>query len=113
MFLMDENMAKMKKLHEDVWSRNKIIQKDPSIDEKTPAAKCEVEIDEEELFANYVTLQIHMMDDDEFIELALGKEAVDGQPGIKANLIRARQLTSTLAKANNLKQGKGISAQCT
>ena len=51
------------------------------------------------------------MDDDEFVELALGKEAVDGQPGIKANLIRARQLTSTLAKANNLKQGKGISAQ--
>ena len=113
MFLMDENMAKMKKLHEDVWPRNKIIQKNPSIDEKTPAAKCEVEIDEEELFANYVTLQIHMMDDDEFIELALGKEAVDGQPGIKANLIRARQLTSALAKANNLKQGKGISAQCT
>ena len=113
MFLTDENMAKMKKLHEDVWSRNKIIQKDPSIDEKTPASECEVEIDEEELFANYVTLQIHMMDDDEFVKLALGKEAVDGQPGIKANLIRARQLTSALAKANNLKQGKGISAQCT
>ena len=112
MFLTDENMAKMK-LHEDVWSRNKIIQKDPSIDEKTPAGEHEVEIDEEELFMNYVTLQIHMMDDDEFIELALGKEAVDGQPSIKANLIRARQLTSTLAKANNLKQGKGISAQCT
>ena len=54
-----------------------------------------------------------MMDDDEFVELALGKEAVDGQPGIKANLIRARQLTSVLAKANNLKQGKGISGQCT
>ena len=87
MFLTDENMAKMKKLHEDVWSRNKIIQKDPSIDEKTPAGKCEVEIDEEELFANYVTLQIHMMDDDEFIKLALGKEAVDGQPSIKANLV--------------------------
>ena len=113
MFLMDENMAKMKKLHENVWSRNKIIQKDPSIDENTPASKREVEIDEEELFPNYVTLQIHMMDDDEFVELALGKEAVDGQPGIKANLIRARQLTSALAKANNLKQGKGISAQCT
>ena len=73
----------------------------------------EVEIDEQELFANYVTLQIHMMDDDEFIELALGKEAVDGQPSIKANLIRARQLSSALTKANNLKQGKGISAQCT
>ena len=101
-------MAKMKKLHEDVWLRNKIIQKDPSIKEKTPAGEREVEIDEEELFANYVTLQIHMMDDDEFIELA-----VDGQPSIKANLIRPRQLTSTLAKANNLKQGKGISAQCT
>ena len=113
MFLTDKNMAKMKKLHEDVWSRNKIIQKDPSIDEKTPAGEHEVEIDEEELFTNYVTLQIHMMDDDEFIELALVKEAVDGQPGIKANLIRARQLTSALAKANNLKQGKGISAQCT
>ena len=78
MFLTDENMAKMKKLHEDVWSCNKIIQKDPSIDEKTPAAEREVEIDEEELFANYVTLQIHMMDNDAFIELALGKEAVDG-----------------------------------
>ena len=113
MFLTGKNMAKMKKLHEDVWSHNKIIQKDPSIDEKTLASECEVEIDEEELFANYVTLQIHMMDDDEFVELALGKEAVDGQPSIKANLIRARQLTSALAKANNLKQGKGISAQCT
>ena len=54
-----------------------------------------------------------MMDDDEFVELALGKEAVDGQPSIKANLIRARQLTSALTKENNLKQGKGISAQCT
>ena len=54
-----------------------------------------------------------MMDDDEFVKLALGKEAVDGQPGIKANLIRARQLTSALTKPNNLKQGKGISAQCT
>ena len=113
MFLRDKNMAKMKKLHEDVWSRNKIIQKDPSIDEKTPAAEREVEIDKQELFANYVTLQIHMMDDDEFIKLALGKEAVDGQPGIKANLIRARQMTSALAKANNLNQGKGISAQFT
>ena len=49
-------MAKMKKLHEDVWSHNKIIQKDPSIDEKNPASKREVEIDEEELFANYVAL---------------------------------------------------------
>ena len=106
-------MAKMKKLHGDVWSRNKIIQKDPSIDEKTAASEREVEIDEEELFTNYVTLQIHMMDDDEFVKLALGKEAVDGQPGIKANHIRARQLTSALAKGNNLKQGKGISAQCT
>ena len=113
MFLTDKNIAKIKKLHEDVWSRNKIIQKDPSIDEKTPASEHEVEIDEEELFTNYVTLQIHMMDNVEFIELALGKEAVDGQPGIKANLTRARQLTSALAKANNLKQGKGISAQCT
>ena len=113
MFLTDENMAKMEKLHEDVWLCNKIIQKDPSIDGKSPASEHEVEIDEGELFANYVTLQIHMMDDDEFVELALGKEAVDGQPGIKANLIRARQLTTTLTKANNLKQGKGISAQCT
>ena len=40
MFLTDENMAKMKKLHEDVWSCNKIIQKNPSIDEKTPASEC-------------------------------------------------------------------------
>ena len=86
MFLMDENMAKMKKVHGDVLSHNKIIQKDPSIDVKTAASECEVEIDEEELFANYVTLQIHMMDDDEFVKLALGKEAVDGQPGIKPTI---------------------------
>ena len=96
-----------------MYGRATRLYKEPSIDENTPASKREVEIDEEELFPNYVTLQIHMMDDDEFVKLALGKEAVDGQPGIKANLIRARQLTSALAKANNLKQGKGISAQCT
>ena len=110
---MDENRAKMKKLHEDKWSCSRILQKDSFYAENNSASECDVEIDDGEIFMNYVTLMIPMIDNVEFVELALGKGAAKDQPAAKGNIVRVRQLTTTLAKANNLKQGKGISVQCT
>ena len=100
MFLTNDNMAKIKQLGAEGWPNNKRLQKD------------KLEVDPESLFPNYITLQIPMMSADEFNEIAMGRQAVDNKPGVKANPIRAKQLITALAKANNLKQGKGKSAQC-
>ena len=100
MFLTKDNMATIKHFGAEGWPNNKSLQKDKP------------EVDPESLFPNYITLQIPMMSADEFNEIAMGRQAVDNKSEVKPNPIRAKQLLTALVKANNLKQGKGKSAQC-